>query len=553
MGNLKWRIEIGITKHVVSFFATFLLLVLSCKSQSTFSERYAYGYSTVFTMVMNTDYGYLAIGEGRDTVGEYLAPMLAVAFDDNGNWISTKKYGSTNLEFVYDTQSDSNVRLNDSTFVILTKYFHESSDTNFIAAMWLNEYGDSLQTKRYTSPYYIEGVLNTDYNSPASLAISEDGEYLYYAAQIFHSTSQNNFMIKKLTAQGDEVWTYLNPLNNGYYCNSIVFYNEQVWFIRTSLSDNSIFGLNSVTGLVETSQVLFPTSLNYITPNDILVESGNFVLATSQSDSSGDFIPIVYSCSFDGEEIFQTSPTDAAFGFVQTNDHLVKSTDGGYVSCSVKYEEQTNPADPNDPSSNNTSEKIWLWKVNSEGEFEWQRFYEYLSFDSGYFYLNNTALDMKATPDGGFIMAGEATAGCLEWPCLAGDPFTQQGWLLKVDGCGCLVPGCDESCIVDVAEQEDGSSSDTNRQYMKVGPNPASDVLHIYLSSLSSNPSSGCYIQLHDLQGNVIRSLHLKQDDTTYIIDTASLPNGEYILSLMSAEKEYENMLLQSKKIVVAH
>jgi hypothetical protein len=133
------------------------------------------------------------------------------------------------------------------------------------------------------------------------------------------------------------------------------------------------------------------------------------------------FLPSVYKMDFNGNLLWAISPQGEA-QTAQYNEHLVQSPDGGYVSCSVKYDEIPNPNDPNDPAANNTSEKIWLWKVDGEGVFQWQRFYEYLSFDSGYFYLENVAHDLKATPDGGYIMAGESTANCLEWPCLAGDP-----------------------------------------------------------------------------------------------------------------------------------
>jgi hypothetical protein len=530
-----------------------VLLYLDGNCQ-TFSVRGTDDLLSVYSSVLNQPFGYQVIGVRVDTIDGYHFNTIVRNFNFEGDQLETKNYYYPNK--TYDPTRDNNARLNDTTTVTVVTDIEDGNDTIYSTVIWLTNVGDTLQTRRFSSPYYIPGVNNTNFILPTSIICSPDGESIYFVSQIFHSTSQNNFMIKKLTAQGDEVWTYLNPLNNDYqYCDVIQYFNDSLWYVIAGWGDNAynkLVELNIENHQIEQQIELIPGEYVFSYAEEMAMDQEGVVVAGIEWEGSSTFLPSVYKMDYLGNLLWTEMP-DGDSGLNQQNNHLVKSTDGGYVSCSVKYDEQTNPADPNDPSSNNTSEKIWLWKVNSDGEFEWQRFYEYLSFDSGYFYLNNTALDMKATPDGGFIMAGEATASCLEWPCLAGDPFTQQGWLLKVDGCGCLVPGCDESCIVDVAEQEDGSSSDTNRQYMKVGPNPASDVLHIYLSSLSPNQSSGCHIQLHDLQGNVIRSLHLKQDDTTYIIDTASLPNGEYILSLMSAEKDYENMLLQTEKIVVAH
>jgi hypothetical protein len=237
--------------------------------------------------------------------------------------------------------------------------------------------------------------------------------------------------------------------------------------------------------------------------------------------------------------MFQTSPQGAQYDFAQRNDHLVKSPGGGYVSCSVKYDEQINPEDPTDPSSNNTSEKIWLWKVDSDGNFLWQRFYEYLTFDSGYFYLYNVAHDLKATPDGGYIMAGQATASCLDWPGC--DDFTQQGWLLKVDGCGCLVPGCDEECTVGVNE-----NYVEKRSYFTFGPNPGRDNLNVYIPKSPSHDSADLKLVLCNAQGQFIKSLPLQHDNTTYVIDSSNLSAGVYLISLMDG-----NVVLQTERMVV--
>lgn len=531
--------------RVVTIVTILSLISSNCKSQYTFSNRYEYGYSTLFKMVMSTDYGYLVIGEARDTTGEYFTPMLAVAYDEQGEVISTKAYGSSDQSFVFDTAHDTDVKLNDSTFVIITSYNEQNNDTNYVAALWLTEFGDTLQTRMYTSPYYIEGALYTDTNIPTSIAVSEDGQNLYYSSQIFHSSSQNNFLIKKLTAQGDEVWTYINPLNIWYaYCNSLFYFGDKLWFVAMSSGNedhyNKLKSLNDETGVVDFEIEHQGEGYPIGGSNDILLDESGVVISTTKSING--LLPHVFKMNMNGEYQWYNYPPESPAPF-QYNEHMVRSPDGGYVSCSVKYDEQINPEDPNDPSSNNTSEKIWLWKVDGNGDFLWQRFYEYLSFDSGYFYLNNTANDLKATPDGGYIMAGEATAGCLDWPCLSGDPFTQQGWLLKVDGCGCLVPGCDETCVVGVSEN---ASGEVPTEYFKMGPNPVSDVLHVYLLPIPTLQHENISLQVHDMQGVLIKTLNFKSDNTTYIIDASSLPAGQYVLSLL-----HEGNVLQTELMVV--
>ena len=507
----------------------------------TFSNRGNDDLLSVYLSVLNQPFGYQTIGVRIDTNEGYHYTTIIRNFNFDGEEIDTK-----HLYFpskTYNPSRDNNARLNDSTTVTVVMDIEDDNDTIYSTVIWLTNVGDTIQTKRFDSPYFIEDNFQTNLNLPTAIICSPDGQFIYFVSQIFHSSSQNNFMIKKLTAQGDEVWTYINPLGNGAGCNAIAYYDEQIWLIRISTS-NRIIGLNDSTGEEETNQIITPLSLEYINAQDFLLVNDDFIIATIDVSQPGNLLPIIYKCSATGDEIFQTTPEGAEYDWSQTNEHIAKSPDGGYVSCSVKFDDIINPEDPNNPASNNTSEKIWLWKVDSDGVFLWQRFYEYLSFDSGYFYLNNIAHDMKATPDGGYIMAGEATASCLEWPeC---DEFTQQGWLLKVDGCGCLVPGCDEGCTVGIDEQDAAGHADEGQHLFMVGPNPAKDMLNVYLNKISNIQLSSFNIQVHDMQGNFVKSFTLKHDDTTYMIDTAGLAGGEYVLSLMS-----ENVMLQCERIVV--
>jgi hypothetical protein len=296
--------------------------------------------------------------------------------------------------------------------------------------------------------------------------------------------------------------------------------------------------LNSYTGEIETNQTISLLNLEFIEPMDMVIENGTFTFAESDVITGGDFLPIIYQCSSNGIELFQVSPPAAQYDFEQQTEHLVQSSDGGYVLCSVKFEEQSNPFDPNETSSNNTNKKIWLWKVDSLGVFQWQRFYEYLSFDSGYLFLNNTANDLKSTPDGGYIMAGESTSLCLNWPSCSED--SQQGWLLKVDGCGCLVPGCDQNCVVTNLENE----QEVRVNYFLFGPNPVDELLNVYVPTLPI-PIKDLTFRLFDMQGKLLREFQFESDNTTYMIDVNSLASGNYILSAF-----YKGEVVESEKVV---
>jgi hypothetical protein len=539
MVNLMWCID-AIKIKMAMLLASIAIILNSLNSVAqTFSVR-SNDIVSVFYGLTIQPFGYQTIGRIFDSIdGDIQIPMIIRNFDFYGEEIESKSIYFEDKIFI--PPRDNNARLNDNTTIAAVIEQLANDEINYSTIIWMDNFGDTLFTKRFSSPYYIEGVDQTNFILPTCIICSPDGQYIYFVSQIFHSSSQNNFMIKKLTNQGEEVWTYLNPLNDDYqYCNAIQFYNDNLWYVVQG------WGPNAYNKLVELDEAnleilqqieLIPQdNLLYYAEEMSLDETGVNVACISFEDESA-FLPSVYKMDFNGNLLWAISPQGEA-QTAQYNEHLVQSPDGGYVSCSVKYDEIPNPNDPNDPAANNTSEKIWLWKVDGEGVFQWQRFYEYLSFDSGYFYLENVAHDLKATPDGGYIMAGESTANCLEWPCLAGDPFTQQGWLLKVDGCGCLVPGCDEMCVVGINENE-------KHDHFKFGPNPVRQNLNVYIPKNTLNARS-LSLELRDLQGKLIRSFHLKHDDTTYVIDAGSLPSGVYLLNLMEG-----NSLLQSERMVV--
>ena len=533
MENLKSCIRKKARKKTM-LLLSIVLFSLAIQAQ-TFSNRANDDLFSAYVSILNQPFGYQTIGVRIDTNEMYHFNTVIRNFNFNGEVIDTKEYYFPNR--IFHPSRDNNARLNDSTTVTVMRESISGNDTLFATVVWLTNEGDTLRTKRFDSPYFISGNISTNLNVPTCIICSPDGQYIYFVSQIFHSSSQNNFMIKKINAWGGEIWTHINPLNNGYYCDAIEFHNDKIWFIRASLTGNRIIGLSDITGVMEFNQNITTSNLEYLSPFDLCMVSNDFIFATLDGNSGGT-LPTIYKCLLNGNEIFQTSPPNSQYYEAQRNDHMIKSPDGGYVLCSVKFEEQSNPFDPNETSSNNTNKKIWLWKVDSLGIFQWQRFYEYLSFDSGYFFLNNTANDLKSTPDDGYIMAGESTSLCINWPSCS--EVTQQGWLLKVDGCGCLVPGCDQNCVVTNTENE----QEGHANYFLFGPNPVDDLLNIYVPTLAT-PMNELTFSLFDVQGKQLKEFQFESDNTTYMIDVSPLASGNYILSV-----SHNGQLLESKKVV---
>ena len=162
------------------------------------------------------------------------------------------------------------------------------------------------------------------------------------------------------------------------------------------------------------------------------------------------------------------------------------------------------------------------------GDIIWDRKYHYIEDTND----EHEIYDLTACPDGGVAFTGEALDLTIN-----GDPDyeypLQQGWIVKVDEHGCIVPGCQENSI---SELESAIS------YFKAGPNPLAQGqnLHIYLG----NEATGTF-SLRDAQGKEIKSFSAQGKSTTYTWEL-NIPAGSYMLSLVN-----EGRALQSQKIII--
>jgi len=103
-------------------------------------------------------------------------------------------------------------------------------------------------------------------------------------------------------------------------------------------------------------------------------------------------------------------------------------------------------------------------------------------------------------------MCGEATLGYVDRDTLT-QP-TQQGWLIKVDEYGCLVPGCH---IIDDVDEAAAPSPQ-----WKLYPNPASDFLNVFFDP-GERPAEGQFRVL-DAQGRILKRFEPLPGETTYLL-----------------------------------
>lgn len=153
----------------------------------------------------------------------------------------------------------------------------------------------------------------------------------------------------------------------------------------------------------------------------------------------------------------------------------------------------------------------WVGKISPEGDSLWAR--QYIGIDNN----NNRQnfYDLKETTDGGYILCGESRSP-------AASSVSQQGWLLKIDEHGCLIPGCQTTNTT----QEPQSIIQ-----LAIYPNPTIDYLNFYLKTLRQAKSSG--FRIIDAQGRQFESFNHLFPEATYVLEVWDWPTGTYYLQYL--------------------
>ncbi|MFT5261941.1 MAG: hypothetical protein ACI8YQ_000669 [Polaribacter sp.] len=164
-----------------------------------------------------------------------------------------------------------------------------------------------------------------------------------------------------------------------------------------------------------------------------------------------------------------------------------------------------------------------LIKASYQGDSIWTRYYHHTEKENA----KNLLYDLEATPDGGFIMCGQATG--IENP--SPENPNQQGWLLKVDEHGCLVPDC--HLLSSTIELQKSSFE------MRAYPNPISaasgDYLNVYFYHLALREEA--VFQLVDVLGKVVLEFQSRHGDITHMIPVSGFGTGSYWLRCRVGEE----------------
>jgi hypothetical protein len=372
-----------------------------------------------------TDGGYIITGNTKSFGnGEY--DVWLIKTDSNGDSLWTHTFGGGSDESGHSVQQTT-----DGGYIITG---NTDSFGNGDWDVWLiktDANGDSLWTKTFGG---------SDYDYGESVEQTTDGGYIITGYTKVGDWNDDVYIIKT-NSNGDSLWTKIfggssndrsysvqQTTDGGYIIGGFTYSygngGSDFWLIKTDSNGNEewnqTFGGssnddgNSVQQTTDGGYIITGrTKLDGSVPSDVWL---------IKTDSQGDS---VWTKTFGG------SSSDNGYSVQQT-------TDGGYIIGGFTY------------SYGNGGSDVWLIKIDSQGQEEWNQTFGGSSGDGGDY--------VKQTEDGGYIIAGYTSSlgnGGLDV------------WLIKTDSLG-YVGGLEPKIVINEIMQNPSAVNDSEGEWFEI-------------------------------------------------------------------------------------
>jgi len=508
-----------------SLWALVAIFFAECVSgQITFSKAYEFGDLTLCQSVQEIEGGFLLSAYSLNVPG-WIRKLSLARLDETGDTLSVNAYGNKNEQYrFYHAQgvTPNGVLLDNSTWV--TAWVKEVNGMEKTCLVWSDLNGDTLFTRTFTSPH--EAQVN--YYRPIYLDADADGN-IYVSSRVRPSEFNADLYILKIASDGETIWIYNpqtpeNELHRSLRADGegVVIHdissNPNQWKLRKRFSPTEVDWVINVNNTFD-----YSSAKEFILEEDGVVYSGVYPLSTQ-------VLPAAVKINYDGGLVWFFGAS-GVFNWTLNNHcgQIEKTQDGGYL---LGAEEQIyNP--PNPEINGSFNDYVRLIKLDANGNHQWDRYYHYIVSTQE----THQLADLRATSDGGYVFCGHVTDSDFE--SIGSNVAIQWGWVVKVDACGCLVPGCDPECIYPGVEE---STAEAKQQYFLCGPNPATDFLNVYMREAPE----GALIFIHDMAGRELSRFSAGRSGVTHMVSTRQWARGAVVVSLSA-----EGRILQSEKVVV--
>jgi hypothetical protein len=506
-----------------------LLLSLSGASvcQNTFSFRTWSTFNTGYKAVHEIDGEYYVVGS-RWITGDFPFSQFTLSrFNLEGELQELTGHGSDSLSF--EVRFDATSVMDNEMIVLAHNGFIQGQSYMFLN--WISTNGDLFQQENFQSPYLVDDPEAFETFLPLDMKINEASEI--FVVSVVESSEANGFdtYITKHTSTGVMLWDAIfeAPLtSNARSLNiteeGVLICHGSVNFDNEELIDKWLVFFDdegSETWIDYQTGVIVDHAEESVYDNDLVT-----IVTGISFDASNSLVPVIYQINMEGELQWLTFlDVDPVDNIEQYYSELVQTSDDGFVAGGFVYD--TSP--DNVEQNGDFNWDVILAKYNFEGEEIWTRRYNRVaSLDD-----EHIIVDLIQTSDDGFLFCGYANDWANETPELIA---YQQGWLVKTDEHGCLVPGCHVS--VEEFEEENG--------YFKIGPNPASSQGYLNVFYSEVEPLDKATLTITNSLGQVVQTVAMRNNAMTYLIDLNGFGAGNYQVQLSDV-----NGVRQVERLVV--
>jgi hypothetical protein len=495
------------------FLIILALLLGQINAQTiTFNKRIRTNCGTnVLTSIEVTDSIYYITGVARDTTYNCKVGALFMQVDSLGNIIDSKIHLDS-LER-YETWDACLRKDLDGNFIIAGEYF---DTTNILQAVVIKyDPQGSILWKKTHGNFFPNAVYGF---TPDELVIGLDSNY------IVAGSTPEGFQVLRLDQSGDTLWTRGVECNNNYCFQHSIVPLEDGFVVGYNNSDanqiSSDYTLlcvlkkydyqgNELWTWQNDSSVLLIGAEDLVQTHD-----KGWVVASGIGKETFNSDGITTRLSYDGY-VFKLDSNRNRVWERQLRGYSY-STDNRMIRL-IELQDSSLMVFGMLPDSFRINGVLtaqhngYVGKLSADGDSLWGRQYHYFE----QLWSRHEIFDAEQTKDGGFLICGQAQG--------SGQGAYQQGWLLKLDQHGCLVPGCHLISTSSLPNQPQAQ--------LKLYPNPAVD----YLNVLYRNKHIGekLTFRILDVQGRVLQS-HTAKDisDKTYIFPVWELLGGWYVLEV---------------------
>ncbi|MCB0707652.1 MAG: T9SS type A sorting domain-containing protein [Saprospiraceae bacterium] len=522
-----------------TYILLFCLLIATTSYSQTFSYRYHLGFPhTVFCNVLPTDNGFIVTGIGSDSVPPYKTGALFSYFTKDG----IPEYSKLTVDQNQSFETWSNDLFVNEEGNLVTSGYGADSTGNYSFLLVYSSIGDTLLSKRFYSPLFPESPFIVP---NAGILPYLNGYLMQFAVGNHESVPfSNDLYLIRLDQNFDTIWTnlYVSPQND--FVRSVVIDDEERIIVGSNqnnlnIDDNNFTGRLHLMRIDSNGVVLnnfyFPEDYDFFMWSAdamILAEDGGLIIASQFGEeyivnpNAGQlrFISNVLKVNTTLSEVEWIRPFtfNGLYSTVNGFKEIISTSDGaGYICVGVENVEGGSIAGT-------------VGKFSEQGDSIWLRNYQIVETASNRHELR----DVAETKDGGFVLVGQSSNYVIDTSNLV--PI-QQGWIMKVDEYGCLVPGCQLTSSID--EVSTPFSPD-----VRVYPNPANEFLHVFYQTTPGVPLGAVQFRIVDVLGREVTRFETNQSEMSFVLDVSGWVSGFYFLVA-----ENQNGAKINRRIVIEH